>query len=256
VPGLLVRSLFVAPDGSALPQLGSFLIDHRSPFDHRWGGWYVTGTHGSMRHMGNSTVADPARPEAAVSRETLNVTSIAGRFDADRYLTPHSDLIALMLFEHQSRVINLLTRIGWEARVAAAESRLDPGRGAIAGLVRDLADYMLLVDEPPLPGAVTGTSGFAARFSARGPRDSQGRSLRDLDLSTRLLRYPCSYMIYADAFDALPASVRASVLHRLWQVLSGADSAPRYRRLSAGDRRAAIEILRATKPELPAYWGK
>jgi hypothetical protein len=256
VPGLLVRSLFVAPDGSALPQLGSFLIDHRSPFEQRWGGWYVSGTHGSIRHMGNSMVADPARPGSAISRDTLNVTSIAGRFDAAAYLTPHSDLIALMVFEHQSRVVNLLTRIGWEARIAAAESRLDPGHGPLAALVRDLVDYLVFADEAPLPAPIAGTSGFAARFSARGPRDGQGRSLRDLDLGARLMRYPCSYMIYTPAFDALPGVVRDAVLQRLWQVLSGEDRSARYQRLPAADRRAAIEILRATKSGLPAYWGK
>ena len=254
VPGLLVRSLFVAPDGAPLPQLGSFLIDHRSPFEQRWGGWYVTGTHGPGRHMGNSMVADPARPELAISHETLNVRSVAARIEAGGYPSPHSDLVALMIFEHQSRVINLLTRIGWEARIAAAASRLDASKGELAVLVREAVDYLVFVDEPPLPAPIAGTSGFAARFPAPGPRDRHGRSLRDLDLNTRLMRYPCSYMIHAPAFDALPAAARDAILRRLWTVLTGEDTDPRYARLPPADRRAAIEILRATKPGLPAYW--
>ena len=256
VPGLLVRSMFVAPDGSALPQLGSFVIDHRSPFERRWGGWYVTGTHGAMRHMGNSTVADPARPDAAISAATLNVRTVEARIDAAAYPSPHSDLVALLLFEHQARVINLLTRIGWETRVAEAESRLDAAKAPLAGLIREAVDYLVFVDEPPLAAPVAGTSGFADRFRAQGPRDPLGRSLRDLDLTGRLMRYPCSYMVHAPAFDALPAAARDAIYRRLWTVLAGEDRDPKYARLPPADRRAAIEILRATKPGLPDYWGK
>ena len=108
---------------------------------------------------------------------------------------------------------------------------------------------MLFADEPPLPAPVKGTSGFAERFSAEGPKDAKGRSLRQLDLQTRLLRYPCSYMIYSDAFGALPAPMRAAVYARLADVLSGNDRDPRYARLSAADRRAVLDILRATKPD-------
>ena len=117
-----------------------------------------------------------------------------------------------------------------------------------------LVDALLFTDEAPLPGPMVGSSGFAAAFAARGPADPAGRSLRQLDLTTRLLRYPCSYMIYAPAFDGLPAAAKNAVYQRLWDVLSGRVSARRYARLSASDRRAVIEILRATKSDLPAYF--
>ena len=99
-----------------------------------------------------------------------------------------------------------------------------------------------------------GTSGFAERFSALGPNDKQGRSLRQLDLSRRLMRYPCSYMIYSPAFQALPAQARDAVYRRLWKILSGGDAAPRYKALSRADRRAVTEILRETKQDLPDYF--
>jgi hypothetical protein len=87
-----------------------------------------------------------------------------------------------------------------------------------------------------------------------GPRDHQGRSLRDLDLTHRLLRYPCSYMIYSAAFDALPADAKDAIYKRMWQVLSGDDQGQKYSRLTLADRRAVVEILRDTKKDLPSYF--
>jgi hypothetical protein len=109
-------------------------------------------------------------------------------------------------------------------------------------------------DEMPLPSPVKGTSGFAEKFSAQGPRDKQGRSLRELDLERRIMRYPCSFTIYDASFDALPPPARDAIYRRLWKVLSGAESAPKYARLTPADRRAIVEILRDTKPGLPSYF--
>jgi hypothetical protein len=119
---------------------------------------------------------------------------------------------------------------------------------------REIADYMLFVDEAPLAGPIKGTSGFAEVFAARGPADGKGRSLRQLALKRRLMRYPCSYMIYSEAFDALPAQARDAIYKRIWQILSGEEKAATYARLSSTDRQAVIEILRETKPGLPAYF--
>jgi hypothetical protein len=113
--------------------------------------------------------------------------------------------------------------------------------------VREFVDYLLFVDEAPLPSKVRSTSGFAEKFSAEGPRDRAGRSLRELDLTHRLMKYPCSYMIYSDAFDGMPQAAKDAVYRRMWQVLSSAGTA---------DRRAVIDILRETKPGLPDYWRK
>ena len=93
-----------------------------------------------------------------------------------------------------------------------------------------------------------------AKFAADGPRDTQGRSLRQLDLTKRLMRYPCSYMIYSDAFDGLPDAAKDAVYARLWAVLSGKDKAPKYSKLSRDDRAAVVRILLDTKPELPKYF--
>jgi len=147
--------------------------------------------------------------------------------------------------------MNLLARMSWETRAAQTKPEAQTLIDAVA---REVVDYMLFVDEAPLPGRIDGSSGFAERFSARGPKDSQDRSLYQLDLTTRLLRYPCSYMIYSDAFEGLPASARDAVYRRMYAVLSGAEQTPRYSRLSSSDRQAIVDILRATKRDLPTYF--
>jgi hypothetical protein len=243
VPGMFLGSVFPAIDGAAL-YAPVFSVDHRTLFEFRWGGWYVTGTHTLPRHLGNAVAASPAPLEDMVSGATLHVTSLTGRFDMTGYLTPHSDIVALLAIEHQARLLNMITRVGWDARIG-----VDGGRQA-AG-IRDLVDYLLFVDEEPLPGPVQGTTHFAQTVAGRGPRDSRGRSLRDLDLRTRLLRYPCSYLIYSAPFEALPAKTKTAIYERMWAVLSGAVTDARYTRLSAADRQAIIEILRDTKTDLP-----
>jgi hypothetical protein len=250
VPGLFVRSIPTTPDGRQMPWLGNAFVDHATPLADRWGGWYVTGTHGTLRHLGNLIVQDALAKELPPWSASRTLSTVAGRFNTDGYLTPHSDIVALLLFEHQMRVMNLLTRAGWEARILAAQG----GSAKSPSLDRTIAalvDYFLFVGEAPLDG-VRGSSGFAEHFSARGPRDSRGRSLRQLDLGKRLMKYPCSYMLYSEAFDALPAGVRGAIYGRMKAVLTGTDRAPKYAHLTASDRQAVLEILRDTKQNLPA----
>jgi hypothetical protein len=252
VPGMLARSVFVTRDGLTLGQFGSYDADDRTPFAKRWGGWYVTGAHGAMRHMGNAFFTGAENRDAAISEKTLNRSSLEGVFDARGYLSAHSDIVALMVFQHQARMTNLITRVGWDARLAAHEGQVDFAAGRLRDSVHELVDYLLFVDEEPLTATITGTTAFASLFAEQGPADSRGRSLRQLDLERRLQRYPCSYMIYSAAFRALPVELRAAIYARMWQILSGRDPSPRYARLSDGDRRAVVDILGETLPDLPA----
>lgn len=251
VPGFLVRSIPAAVDGATLPWLGNVVTDHRTPLDERWAGWYVTGRGG--RHLGNAPLPRRDSQELTVDPANLDLPTLASRLDTARYPGPYSDIVALLVFDHQMRMMNLLTRLGWETRVALQEAPGDAG-ARIAPLVADVVDYLLFVDEAPIGGAVRGSSGFAERFTASGRRDRQGRSLKDLDLDRRLLRYPCSYLILSPAFDALPAIARDAVYLRLWRVLSGAEADTRYARLSAADRRAIVEILSDTRDGWPASY--
>jgi hypothetical protein len=207
----------------------------------------------AAHHLGNLSLDQ--LPDTAPLSSPL--ASLADRFDTTGYLSPQSDVVALLVFDHQMHGLNLLTRIGWEARVAAFGQGLPDRAGAaetpvsIADAAREVVDYLLFVDEAPLTERLEGTSGFAARFTAQGPRDRRGRSLRDFNLVTRLMRYPCSYLIYSEVFDALPGQAKDAIYVRMTEVLTGREHGQRYERLPAADRQAVLEILRDTKPGFP-----
>jgi hypothetical protein len=261
VPGRLVRSTLTAADGVALPWTKNAASDHRTPFNQRWGGWYVTGTTSGFPHMGNVLAGSAAT--GAVER-SADLQTLDGKFETTAYLSPYSDVVALMVLEHQAHLINLLTRLDWETRARDYEARagrsthdqplLSRAPFSFEGAVTEIVDYLLFVDEAPLPGRVQGTSGFAEQFAQRGPFDHQGRSLRQFDLNRRLMRYPCSYLIYSPMFDALPAQSREAIYQRMWQILSGHERSGRYARLSESDRVAVVQILRETKKGLPDYF--
>jgi hypothetical protein len=267
VPGILVSSVYPEPSGMPLFQNGTLLTTQTRPIAERWGGWYVTGTHGSQKHRGNAVVRDKNRPEELETEGTQNLTDLSRKFDTAAYLTPYSDIAALMVLEHQTHMTNLITRVGWETRMAELNSRVinkalgEPEDKLSESTVRrinnaseELLEYMLFRDEAKITEPIRGTSGFAEKFAAAGPRDRKGRSLRDLDLTRRVMKYPCSYMIYSEAFESMPSVAKERILHRLWEVLSGEDSSPTYAHLSAADRKAIFEIITATKKNLPSWW--
>lgn len=266
VPGHLIRSVY--PAASGLPNFGAgtYRTNHASPLTERWGGWYVTGTHGKQRHMGNVFLSSKDRTGLDVEAGA-NCTDLSGRVDTDPYLSPHSDIIALMVLEHQADMHNLITAASYNTRTALfqcasmnkildrpADYQSESTQRRIDNAAAELVDYMLFTDEIELTDPIRGTSSFAEDFAARGPFDSKGRSLRQFDLETRMFKYPCSYLIYSTAFDALPPESKARVYQRLYDVLSGKNQDKKYSRLSADDRQAILEILRATKKDLPEYW--
>jgi len=257
VPGLLARSMAVGRGGETMPQYGNYVSDHRSPFEERWGGWFITGRPGTARHMGNETLESDGRGRLQATPKPWS--TLSGTIDLDGYPSEFSDVASVMVLDHQVRMTNLLTRVGWETRIALERREKYPQeKETVARLVaadaRELTDYMLFADEAALPGKFVSLSKFPNMFAAAGPRDRRGRSLKQLDLEKRLMRYPCSYMIYSRAFDELPAATKDSVYARLWEVLSGKDKAPRYSKLSTDDRAAIVSILLETKPDLPAYF--
>jgi hypothetical protein len=248
VPGMINRSVFTDAQGRALPQLGSFTVDHRTRLLDRWGGMYVTGDYTLFPynvavHMGNVTTVMNGSSGPMSSNEAF-IQWINSAAEARGYAGAESDIAAFMAFDHQMHAINLLTRLNWEARV----------NGPWREIADELADYLLFVGEAPPPARVKPRSGFAEQFAVGALQDRQGRSLRELDLEKRLLRYPCSYMVYSAAFDSLPAAAKGAVYERMWSVLSGKDRSAKYAHLSAVDRRAIIEILRETKQDLPAIF--
>ncbi len=231
-PGWIVANIIATADG--MPQIANpaypfDFTDQTRPFENRWGGWYVTGATQNMRHQGNVTAPDPHRPFDLPEGGGPTLASLADRFDLARTLRPTSDIVALMTLEHQTGFINRIFTL----KKAYSDKALD-----------DLVAYMTFASEVPLPGPVSGNSGFTTEFAKRGPQDQKGRSLRTFDLKTRLFRYPLSYMIYSNAFDALDPDLKAKLYQRLRAALvvkgtEGADT---------------IAILAATKPDAPADW--
>ncbi len=264
VPGPVVRSLYTAPSGQ--PHFGArtFVTDHSSPFSERWGGYYVTGTHGSMRHMGNTVIPLDQPTREFDYQAGANLTRLDGLIDTDDYLSPHSDLVALMVLEHQARMHNLITQAHFETDTVDHYDRLynkalDRPRGyrskvskrRIARVAGDLLRYMLFIDEFTLKSPVRGTSKFAEEFSSRGRLDKLGRSLRQLDLRRRLFRHPCSFLVESPSFAQLPVSVRTLVADRLRSVLKDKTPGEDYARLSGDDRKTIHEILDANRP---SWW--
>ena len=254
IAGMLVSSVYPSADGTPFVRAGGFATDHRIPIADRWGGWYVTSKKGPASHRGNAVAHDPGRPTDLETDGELNPATLNARFDTRPYLTNTSDIVSLLTLEHQTRMTNLITRIGWETRIALQEGMTDAFRKRLEFLTDEIVTYMLFADEAPLREPIEGSSTFSQTFPQPGPRDKQGRSLRDFDLRTRLFRYPLSYMIYSEAFDNLPAISSAAIYRKLYDVLSGKDQSARFKRLSPDDRRAVLEVVRDTKPNLPTYW--
>jgi hypothetical protein len=238
VAGQTILSTF--PRKTDADYANGFAVDHYRPIEDRWGGWYVTGKRVPARHAGNLPLFMAQRP---VTPPPARV-SLEGQVDMSGYLTPYSDVVSLMVLDHQAHLVNLFTRATWESRVGgpASESR-------VAESVDAIVDYMLFVDEAPITdGPIVGSSGFAEKFTATGPRDAQGRSLRDLDLKTRLQKYPLSYMIYSPSFQALPPQVKDLVVGKINRVLAGAETDKKFAHLTPAVRQAIAEILKATLP--------
>ncbi len=230
IPGMIVRSVYPASNGLPINPLGFHLLDHRTPFEDRFGGWYVTGNTGSMKHLGNAAFTDSGQAQL-----------LSGNYS--------SDIVAILVFDHQMHMMNLITRVGWDFRLAEY-LRMATGKSnetidrELRDEVNEMVNYLLFLDEAPLKNKIGSTSGFAEKFALAGPADGEGRSLRQFDLEHRLMRYPCSYMIYSAAFNALPAEAKNIIYARIPEVLNT--------KFSVTDRQAVIEILRDTKKDLAA----
>jgi len=267
-PGHIVRSVFPDAGGQPVYRLGTHVTDDSSPFSERWGGWYVTGTHGSQRHMGNCVLYNEAVVEKLDVNSGANITDLSSYFSVSSYLTPHSDIVALMVLEHQVTMHNILTASNHSGRITVRDSAImnkalerpddfesESTDRRFASAAENVVKGLLFCDAAPLTDSIQGTSGFADEFAARGSLDSHGRSLRQFDLQTSLFRYPCSFLIYSDSFVALPPSVKSRVWRRLDEILSGQDTSPKFAHLSPDNRKVIREILLETHPEAGSLKG-
>lgn len=214
-PGFIVRSFLTDSDGK--PTIGYSRVTHDMPFADRFGGWYVTGTHGSQPHAGNLFGEDAPDRQRQEPLAAGNLKEIGPPFDRDKHLSRHSDLVAQMVLHHQSHGLNLIARVSLEARLnrrSDAETRL--------------ARYLLFADEPELASPIQGTSEFAARFSrtreSTGWLEPQSPNLRQLNLQTRLFEHRLSYLVESRVFLEMPPEARARVERMIREALKpGAD---------------------------------
>ena len=230
IPGFIARSNMVGDDGNVLSVAGTHDVDHRTTHPDRWGGYYVTSEavvpYNQRAHDGNITFE---RDGVTSNQVFINWESMPP--DSLRYPSDKSDIVALLIFDHQMHAANLLTRLNWDARIGADTT----------AIVRELADYLLFVGEQPPTVDLLALPGFAQSFAAQFPKDHRGRSLGELDLHTRLMRYPCSYMIYSPAFDALPSAIKHAVYERMREVAAAT--------LTPADHSAVLDILSDTKAD-------
>lgn len=265
VPGFVVRSVFPKKSGHPDFRLGTLPTDHRTPFVDRFGGWYVTGNHGKMRHRGNAILKENSGDSSStdpIERETgANCLKLPNRVTTERYLEATSDIVALMVLEHQTQMHNRVTKATYTCRQAIAYQaqmnsilerdpayQSDSTKRRLASAANELVDYLFFVDEFQLSAKVSGNSSFQKDFESRRISDSKNRSLRDLDLKTRLLKYPCSYLVYSESFKSMPRTIRKLVQQRMLDVLTGKEQSEKYQHLSAKDRNAILEILTETHP--------
>jgi hypothetical protein len=270
VPGHILRSVYPDRGGEAILSLGTLRVDQTTAIDRRWGGWYVTGKHGKQMHLGNLVVKNRNdRETIANNPDGQNVASLKSFFDTSAYLTPHSDIVALMVLEHQAEAHNLIARASIQTRLALHDQELlNKGLGRapdyqsettdrrIRSVGEPLVRYLLFSGAAKLTDKIRGTSTFAADFVKHGPRDSKGRSLREFDLTRRIFKYPCSYLTYSESFEQLPKAMKEYVYQQMHDVLTDRHYGGGFGHLDASDRQAILEILRATKKDLPDYWRK
>lgn len=251
VPGHLVRSFQTDETGMVDLLTGVDPVNHRTPLSDRWGGWYVTGQHGSQTHRGNLVGKEAFAKQEKLPNHLGNLGELSRFFDPAKYPEPTSDIVSLMVMEHQQHGQNFITRVGYEARMhLGAYGHVNYLRTAVESLVK----YFLLVEETPLTAEVKGNPEFVRAFESQGPRDSKGRSLRQLDLKTRLFRHRCSFLIQGEAFAGIPEPMKERIYLRLHEVLTGKDTSDVWKPLTPESRREILEILRETQPGLPRCW--
>lgn len=248
VPRFMLMSVYAGPDGNMVSHELSEITDTSTPFERRWGGLYVTGMHGAQKHLGNFVIRDVSVLREPGHAGVPNLMTLDSLANLDTYVRNTSDIVALLVLEHQVEVQNRITRLNYDSRMALDKGSLDAAM--LDEMTQPLLDSLFMAHEAPFAAPISGSTEYAENFARRGPADSKGRSLREFDLQTRTFRYPLSYLVYSDAIAALADPVRAHLFGRIKAVLENAAGAPEYPHLSADQRSAILGILQDTAPEI------
>lgn len=268
VPGVFARSVIPSETGEPLLRHGSEIVDDETPFENRWGGWYVTGYSGPTNHRGNVLGAEQG-DRLVFDLSDKRPVELSSFFDTTPYLTDTSDVVALLVFEHQMAMQNSLTRAAHSARKMREYQRAlqktfgdpetdepayDSVKSVINGAVENVLDHLLFRHAAPLPAGVVGSESFRRAFVEGAPRNRAGDALKDFHLRGRLFKNRCSFLIYSEMFAELPAPLRNRILDRLHSALRDSDAAGRYAYLEKDERQRIYDILLETHPLARARW--
>ncbi len=264
IPGIFVRSVFTDAQGEPLLRFGSEVVDFRTPFANRWAGWYVTGKHGTALHRGNVVASDNNGDLVVDLKRGANITDLSRFFETKSYLASGSDIVALLVFEHQLAMQNTLTRASQDCRRMLAyqknlqhdlkesvteELTYDSVKRVFEGAAKDVVDDLLFKGEARLPQGLEGDAAFQTAFQTGARRDRDGRSLKDFRLQGHLFQNRCSYLIYTESFLALPEALKRKVYRRLINALHPTNPDPQYAYLGEEERARITSILQQTHPE-------
>lgn len=243
-------------------------VSDATPIEDRWGGWYVTGRHGLQAHLGNVLLDDESELDNLDDHRIWNVENLeeAGYLDTSPYIRDTSDIVALLVLEHQVTVQNQITYIKFKAPAVLERRGMEEAKDAdswmalpeaarksLGRMLDKLVKQMVFIDAADLASRISGSQAFVDGFQARGPKDAQGRSLRELELKGKMFKYPLSYLVYAEDFITLPAYAKDYVYQRLAAYLGGEDLYEGHSQFTKAERRAALDILAATDPAFTPY---
>lgn len=264
IPGIFARSVFTDATGEPLLRHGSEIVDFRTPFTNRWAGWYVTGKHGTALHRGN-VLAREKNDELIVDLPRgANLSDLSKFFETKSYLGPGSDIVALLVFEHQTAMQNALTRASLDCRRMLAyqknlqhdlkepvteELTYDSVKHVFDSTAREVVDDLLFKGEARLPEGLEGSAAFPEAFRAESPRAGDGSSLKDFSLKGHLFKNRCSYLIYSECFLDLPEALKQRVYARLIHALHSTNPDPQYAYLDTEERARISNILTQTHSE-------
>lgn len=246
VPGIVIKSVIPGPTGGSLESYRRGLSGHEIPFSDRFGGWHVTGAEGIGPHWGNLT--GRFTPEGIVTTPLPP----GERFDWSIFPVATSDLLAHLLHEHQAGFVNRVVETHYRLRTALERGNgrlLEEDRVDMERQVDELSRYLLFADEAPMPeGGIEGDPSLREEFLATRKAASNGDSLKDFDLETRLFRNRCSYMIYSPLFQGLPEGFRRRIYQRMDKALAASPADPEYSHLDPAEKSRIRSILKETVP--------
>lgn len=268
VPGVFARSVFPDDTGEPLFRHGSEVVGDETPFARRWGGWYVSGYLGAENHRGN-VFAIEAGDQLVFAPSDERPATLDRFFETESYLANTSDVVALLVAEHQMAVQNALTRAAQHCRKMLAYQRslqetlkepftdepaYDSVKSVFTSAVETVLDRLLFRHAAPLPAGIGGSAAFRHAFGVDAPRNADGLSLKDFSLEGRLFAHRCSYLIYSETFASLPVQLRHRILDRLHAELQSNDPGGRYAYIDTAEKRSILDVLNSTLPEARSRW--